>query len=494
MRLHRFHGGLRLPGHKAESTVRPLADGGLPARLAVPLAQHAGEPALACVAVGQRVRRGERIGQAQGERGAHVHAPAGGTVAAIEPRDVVVAGALRVAACVVIDVDATDDESTTLPPLDLATCDADALIRRVHDAGIVGLGGATFPTAVKLAHARRLLILNGAECEPWIACDEALLRARADDVVRGGLLLQRATGAQRVVLAIEDRMADALRAAADAIAAQGAAIELVAVPTIYPAGGERQLIEVVTGEQVSRGGLPRDIGVLVQNVGTAAACWRAASQGEPLLSRIVTVTGPGVAAPGNFEVVLGTPVAHLVALAGGYTEQAARLLAGGPMMGVALPHDDIPVGKGTNCVLVLGPGDVRETASTLPCIRCGDCAAVCPAQLLPQQLHLFLRAGDEPRALEHGLLDCIECGACDLACPSHLPLVQQFRDAKADVRQRAHERRFADVSRERYLARNARLARDAEARALALAAKAPSAADAMKAALERAKARKRGEE
>ena len=394
MQPRRFHGGLRLPAHKAESTARGIVPCPLPERLFVPLAQHAGEPAVACVAPGQRVRRGERIGEAQGERSAHVHAPASGIVLRAEDR-------------VVIEVDPSDASDHRLPPLDWESCAPADIVARIAEAGIVGLGGAAFPTAEKLAHPRRLLILNGAECEPWIACDDALLRERAHEVVQGGRVLARAVGAQRVLLAIEDRMAEALAAARSALG-DSVDIEIAVVPTIYPEGGERQLIEALTGEQVPAGGLPRDLGTIVHNVGTAAAAWRAVAHGETLVSRIVSVTGPGVASPCNYEVAFGTPIAHLVAQAGGYTEHAARLLIGGPMMGTALPDDGAPVDKRTNCVLVLGAGEVRRSASTVPCIRCGDCARACPASLLPQQLHLFLRAGDETRALEHGLMAFIE--------------------------------------------------------------------------------------
>jgi electron transport complex protein RnfC len=578
----RFHGGLRLPMHKAESTARGIARCSLPPRLYVSLAQHAGEPARACVVPGQRVRRGARIGEAQGERSAHVHAPASGLVVGVrrraggeparawvetreqgfppafsrtppsfprtwEPTDFEASGESldsrirgnderhghdvgrgddedrdfdqgrghdgkhdggksrghdegrdfdgngQDADTIVIEVDADDDCEVGLPPFDWQTCAPADLIARIADAGIVGLGGAAFPSAEKLAHPRRLLILNGAECEPWIACDDALLRERARDVLQGGRVLRRAVGAQRVLLAIEDRMDQALAAARAALDGSDD-IELAIVPTIYPEGGERQLIEALTGEQVPAGGLPRDLGVIVHNVGTAAAVWQAVAMGQALVSRIVSVTGPGVARPGNYEVAFGTPIAHLIEQAGGYTSQAARLVIGGPMMGVALPDDGAGIDKRSNCVLVLGQGEVRRGAPTLPCIRCGDCARACPASLLPQQLHFFLRSGDQTRALQHGLTACIECGCCDLVCPSRLPLAEQFRLGKQAVRERAHAAALADASRARFEARNARLAREAQERTLREAQHKPSASSAVQAALERAKARKRGEE
>lgn len=493
MRLHRFHGGLRLAGHKAESTAAPIRHCPLPAELVLPLAQHAGEAALACVVVGQRVRRGERIGEAQGERSAHVHAPASGAVRAIERRPLPHPSGLA-GDCIVLVPDGGADDLRLDPMPDWQRIEPETLRERIRAAGIVGLGGAAFPTAEKLGAARHTLILNGAECEPWIACDDALLRERADEVVLGGRVLRRAVGAERVLLAVEDNMPGARAAASAAIVAHGAdEIELVTVPTLYPEGGERQLIRVLTGLEVPSGGMPRDIGVIVQNVGTAAACWRAVDAGEPLLSRIVSVTGPGVNAPGSFEVALGTPIAHLIAQAGGYTNAAERLVLGGPMMGLALPHDDFPIVKASNCVLVLSAAQVQESAPELPCIRCGECSRVCPAQLMPQQLHWYIRAADFNRVRDHGLFDCIECGCCDLVCPSHIPLVQHYRWAKTELRQRDRAAQEADAARLRFEMRQARLTRDESEQAEQQAARQHSAAsaDAVQAALARARARKR---
>jgi electron transport complex protein RnfC len=494
MRLHRFHGGLRLDGHKAASTGSSIRACPLPSELVLPLLQHAGEAAQPCVGPGDRVRRGQRIADAQGERGADLHAPCAGHVHAIENRTLPF-GADVDGPCVVLVPDPQDAGAALLPPLDWREASPASLRERIRDAGIVGLGGAAFPTAEKLEHARELLILNGAECEPWIACDDALLRERAAEVVQGGRVLRRAVGATRVLLAIEDRMPEALAAAAQAIAMHGAGeIELAAVPTVYPVGGERQLIRVLTGIEVPSAGLPRDVGVIVQNVGTAAAAWRAVDAGEALVSRIVTVTGPGVVAPGNFEVAFGTPVSHLVAQAGGYTRDAARLLVGGPMMGIALPHDAVPIVKGSNCVLVLDAAQLRDPAPELPCIRCGDCASACPARLQPQQLLWHLRAGRLDRAVDAGLYDCIECGCCDLACPSHIPLVAQYRNAKSEHRARSHEATAAEAARLRFEARTARLAREAAEREAQPAERARNAAsvDAVQAALARARARKSG--
>ena len=491
MQLHSFPGGLRLPGHKAESRAGGLQAIPAPPVLRLALQQHAGPPSQPCVAPGDRVARGECVARADGEFSVDLHAPRAGRVQAIEPGDPSAPpgrqGAHLVLAC------EGGDAVAPWPALDPATAAPDALRERIRAAGLVGLGGAGFPTAEKLSVGRELLVLNGAECEPWISCDDALLRHHADEVVRGGRLMARIVGAPRVLLAVEDSMPEALAAARAACAAHGdGVVGAVAVPTIYPEGGERQLIRVLTGREVPRGGLPRDVGVIVQNVATARAAWRAVVHGEPLLERIVTLTGPGVARPGNFIVPLGTPVEWLVQQAGGYTPAARRLLLGGPMMGLALPHDGFAIGKPDNCVLVLGEADLRPAGDEMPCIRCGDCASACPARLLPQQLLWQVRADRLDDAQEQGLFDCIECGCCDLACPSHIPLTAHFRHGKSAVRLRAAEADRADAARARHESRLQRLQRESDEREQRLAERRAGAAsaDAVAAALERARARR----
>jgi Na+-translocating ferredoxin:NAD+ oxidoreductase subunit C len=479
----RFPGGLALDiGRHADTggAIRPCPP---PPRLAIPLSQHAGLPAEPCVQPGDRVLRGQCIGRAPQGLGAAVHASTSGTVLAIEPAAVAHLSGLP-QPCVLIEVDGLD-EGVRLPQLpDWRERPATELLQRLREAGVVGLGGATFPTDEKLAVVRQQLILNGAECEPWIGCDDALLRERAEEVLAGAELLARLCGAERIRIAVEDDMPAAAAALRTAIGSRD--IELSVLPARYPQGGERQLIQTLTGLEVPRGGLPRDIGVVVQNVATAAAAWRAVVHGEPLTARIVSLAGPGLMQPGNWEVRLGTPIEWLIAQAGGYRPEAARLILGGPLMGLALPHDGFHITKASNCVLVLDAASVADAQPELPCIRCGECSRVCPAGLLPQQLQLYARALDAPQLQSFGLFDCIECGCCDLVCPSHIPLVDWYRYAKAELRARGQAEAEAQAAKRRFEARAARLEREAAERAAQRAAKAVEP-DAVRAAIERAR-------
>ena len=463
--LGTLHGGLRLDAHKRASTRMPLQTIPVPERLVLPLDQHVGEPATPVVAPGDRVLRGQLIARQSGAIGAAVHASTSGTVVAIEPRPV----ARRhgdPAPCIVIE---SDGEDRAVPPATTASSAGDIggeqLAARILDGGIVGLGGAVFPTAAKLAEARSAgldtLILNGVECEPYLSCDDTLMRERADAIVAGGRLLLEALGIDTAYLAVESDKPEALDALADALGRSGdERFTLKQVPTIYPSGAEDQLVQLVANREVPSGGLPTDAGCLVQNVGTAAAVYDWIERGEPLISRITTVTGPGVAKPLNVLVRLGTPVADVIAFAGGYTDAARHLVIGGSMTGKSMSTDRVPVVKATNCILVLS--EARSSGPVRACIRCGECAAVCPIRLLPQQLHWFAAADDESALREHGLIDCIECGCCDLVCPSHLPLTTTFRTAKARIRELEDEKARARRARRRFEARRERLTREEE--------------------------------
>ena len=458
MSLHRIHGGLVLavpPHASASGAIRPCP---LPPRLYLPLVDERGALMHCRTAVGRRVRRGEPLALGADELATALPAPASGRIVAIEPRPVIRTDG-GTAPHLVLEPEA-GDEASSLPPLaDWRELDASVLRRRLAEAGLVGLGGAGFATAQKLARRAATLIVNGAECEPYITCDEALLRERAADVVAGAELLAHIAGAGDVGLALEDRLHEAAAAVRAAIGEHGA-IRLELVPTVYPQGGERQLIELLCAREVPGGGWPADIGIVVHNVATAAAAWRAVVHGEALTTRLVSLGGRGVNEPGVFEVRVGTPVEALVAAGGGYTPHAARLIVGGPLMGVALPDDQAALTRTSNAVLVLGAEDLRAPGPELPCIRCGDCADACPVRLQPQELLRLLRGGDDAGAAALGLADCIECGCCAVACPSQIPLVDGYRAAKSRLAATAAQRARADLARTRFVARGQRLARE----------------------------------
>jgi Na+-translocating ferredoxin:NAD+ oxidoreductase subunit C len=458
-----FPAGLVLDAHKQQACSSPIIELPRPAHVVLALDQGAGYSAEPVVAMGDTVAAGTRVARADHPFASAVHAPLAGVVVAMETRAAAVQGGRSF--CIVIEADGSDRiDDSVRPVADPDSLSPAALIQRIRDAGIAGLGGAGFPTATKLASARDLgahtLVLNGAECEPWICCDDALMRSAADDVVCGARILRRATDAVRCVIAIEDDKPAAIAAVTAAITRlRDDAVSLAVVPAVYPQGAERQLITTVAGVEVPSGGLPSDAGVVCQNVATAAAVARWATRGEPMLSRIVTVTGSGVAHPCNVRAPIGTPLAALVAAAGGYRGAPLRLVAGGSMTGRALPSDEVGLTKAMNCVLVATREDVgsRLGAAEMPCIRCGDCASACPVGLLPQQLlrAALVDAHDTLRRL--GLRDCIDCGLCDYVCPSQIPLADRFRDARRRMQEVEATTNKAAAARERHELRERRL-------------------------------------
>jgi electron transport complex protein RnfC len=458
-RMSRFDGGVSLPAHKLQSA--ELVAAPLGAEIVLPLHQHFGEPARPRVGPGQRVLRGDVVAEPEGYVSAAVHASTSGVVRAIEERPIPHPSNRR-APCIVIEPDGDDRAAEPSRSDDFRRLDPGEVRARVRAAGIVGLGGAAFPTSVKLtaraeSHVQSL-ILNGAECEPWISCDDTLMRARPERIVLGAQIMLHALQVNECLIAVEADKVDAANAIEAALGVAGdERLELVRVSPRYPEGGERQLIQALTGREVPHDGLPIDIGYVCQNVGTAVAV-ADALEGRALTSRIVSVTGPGVQTPRNVEARIGTSVAELVALCGGYTPGVERLLMGGPMMGFALATDAVPVVKATNCVLALTSTLVRTPGDERPCIRCNECSRACPARLQPQELYRHTRAGEFDQVQRLQVFDCIECGCCDFVCPSHLRLTESFRFAKAELWAEERDRQRRQVARLRYELRQTRQA------------------------------------
>ena len=459
--LWNFHGGIHPPQHKGLSTRHPITQAAIATELVIPLHQHIGQSAEPIVEIGAQVLKGQEIARAVGYVSASVHASSSGTVIAIEERPIPHPSGLS-APCIVIATDG-EDRWQTHPPAEshYTEMEPSHLRNLVRAAGIVGLGGAGFPTFIKLnptGKAIDTLILNGVECEPYITCDDMLMRERADEIIAGAKIMRHALHAHHVLIAIEDNKPQAIAAMQQA-SASAEGIEVVSVPTCYPQGGEKQLIKVLTSKEVPSNGLPFQIGIVVQNVATAYAIHRAINHCQPLVSRIVTITGDGIKEPRNLEVPIGTPIQHLINQCGGTTGDIERVIIGGPMMGFAMHGTTIPLIKTSNCILVTRKPD-QPPPLEMPCIRCGACAEVCPVELLPQQLYWHARAKELDKTQEYDLFDCIECGCCSYVCPSNIPLVHYYRFAKTEIWSQEREKEKADQARKRHEFRLIRIERE----------------------------------
>ncbi len=477
-RLWQFHGGIHVPDEKALSNGAPVEPSPCPPVLVLPLQQHIGAPASPVVKVGDRVLKGQLIAEPRGYVCAPVHASSSGTVVAIEDRPIPHPSGLS-APCMVIETDGLEEWADLLEPLiDYESLDPGVLRERIRNCGVVGLGGAAFPTGVKLNpgsdHPIHTLVVNGAECEPYITCDDLLMRERSGDILEGIRIVLHLLGARQCLVGIEDNKPEAIEAMRLARAESDLKdrVEVVVIPTLYPSGGERQLIKVLTGREVPSHGIPAQIGIVCQNVGTLAAVADAVLRGWPLIERYVTVTGRGVARPANLKVRIGTPANELIAQCGGLKGDLAKLVCGGPMMGFEITDTRIPIAKAANCLLALTPAEAPDPGPALPCIRCGRCADACPANLLPQQIYWNARAKDLDRVQDYNLFDCIECGCCAQVCPSHIPLVQYYRYAKTESWAREQDKRKAEQAKARHDAKLERQERQERERQAKLRSKA----------------------
>ena len=427
-----FFGGIHPKYNKEMSTGITFFKIITPKQVVLPMVQHIGVPCTPLVKVGDRVLRGTKIGDGEGLC-VPVHASVAGTVVAVEPRP---HPSGRMVMSVVIDNDFTDEAvEVTRCDNPLETLDDDTILHKIREAGLVGMGGAAFPGNVKAMSAMghiEYLIANACECEPYITADDSLLRSNPEQVLKGMALLKKVLKPDHVVLAVEDNKQEAILTLRKLIRSYPG-IELRVLPTRYPQGSEKQLIQSVTGRQVHSGKLPVNVGCAVFNVASFAAIFRAVYWGVPLTQRIVTVSGETVSLPQNFVVRLGTPFQDLIAAAGGLTDATERVVSGGPMMGVAQQDLSVPVVKATNAILCL-PHDENGAAENPVCLRCGKCVAVCPMGLQPLYMYRYALCGRTEELTRLHLMDCMECGSCAFTCPGKLPLVEQFRKGKALVR------------------------------------------------------------
>ncbi|HHA0035148.1 TPA: electron transport complex subunit RsxC [Yersinia enterocolitica] len=461
-----FDGGIHPPEMKLQSSRVPMRIATLPEQLIVPLQQHLGPEGELRVSTGERVLKGQPLTVGRG-RTVPVHAPTSGVITAIAPHTTAHPSGLA-ELCVHITPDGEDRWREQQPWADYSLHDKNDLLERIHQAGIAGLGGAGFPTASKLQgglNSVTTLIINAAECEPYITADDRLMQEHASEVVLGTQILMYLLQPQQVLMGIEDNKPEAIAALKQALRGQDK-IQLRVIPTKYPSGGAKQLTKILTGKEVPFGKHSSSIGVLMQNVGTVVAIKRAIIDDEPLIERVVTLTGDALSKPGNFWARIGTPVLHLLKLAGFTPQNQPMVIMGGPLMGFTLPSLDVPIVKISNCILAPTEAEMGLSEPEQSCIRCGLCVDACPAGLLPQQLYWFSRGEEHEKARNHNLFDCIECGACAYVCPSNIPLVQYYRQEKAEIRTLDQEAERAAQAKARFEAKQARLQREKLAREL----------------------------
>lgn len=460
--LATFNGGLHPSEHKYLSTSTGISTLEQCKQYIIPLQQHIGAISQPLVKPGDKVLKGQMLAQPGEMISAAIHSPVSGLVTDIKPHEIPHISGLT-DLCFFIENDFKNEWIERQPIGDEYNQSTSSTLRKIiRDAGIVGLGGATFPAAVKQTEVNvNTLILNGVECEPYITCDDVLMRERAEQVLSGAEIISHIIKARQCIIAIEDNKPEAIKAIGQVIKKDGTGFfQIKVIPTVYPSGSEKQLIKIITGKEVPEGRYPAELGVLCHNVATAYAVHRAINCAEPLISRICTITGHGIKHPQNIEVLIGTPIQSCIEHCGGYTDNSDELIMGGPMMGFSLNTDTLPVVKATNCLLATAYKAELETVTKkrqhLPCIRCGRCVDVCPVRLLPQQLYWYASSKNIDRLKQHHLFDCIECGCCAYVCPSNIPLVQYYRFAKTTIHQQQREHKASDIARQRHEANQAR--------------------------------------
>jgi electron transport complex protein RnfC len=493
-----FPGGIHPTENKQQSVKSKIGHAHCPAELIVPVKQHIGKPGDLLVKVGDLVKKGQPLTHYSSTFMLPVHAPTSGLIKAIEDRPSAHPSAISELS-IVIESDGLDSTVQANPVTDYSTLSSESVIDIIRDAGIAGLGGAGFPTAKKVQSglARTdILIINGAECEPYITADDSLMREYADSIIDGISVLEHILKPKLTIVAIEDNKPKAIEAMS--LAAKQKDIVIRAIPTKYPSGGEKQLIKILTNQEVPVGGIPADLGIVVHNVGSIYAIKQAVIDGLPLTERVVTLTGQAFPKPQNVWVKIGTPIQSLLDQYGYQTKKGNKIILGGPMMGYTLPHAHIPVTKTVNCVLAPKKRELLIDQTELACIRCGECAEVCPVSLLPQEMQWYAKDHDLDKCEEFNIKDCIECGACAYVCPSNIPLVHYYRQAKTEIKVRNAEAQAAERAKIRFEERNLRLERDkaereakfqkaAEARKNKMAES--NGDDAIAAAIERVKAK-----
>ncbi|PLT25565.1 electron transport complex subunit RsxC [Pseudoalteromonas sp. MelDa3] len=459
-----FPGGIHPPQQKSLSNSASITRLPLPDKLIVALKQHIGANGKLLVEKGQHVLKGQPLTAPAANWSVPVHAPSSGVVTDIAPMPSAHPSALPELS-VIIEPDGKDEWVALNKNKNPAELSHDELINIIHQAGISGMGGAGFPTYVKADTKQPIefLIVNAVECEPYITADDVLMREHAKEVIQGIEIMQQLLNPTLCIVGIEDNKPEAIAAMKQA-AEHNSKIIIQTVPTIYPSGGEKQLIKLLTNREVPSIGIPADIGILVHNTGTLFAVQQAVYEGKPLIERIVTVTGNTIHKPGNVWALLGTEIKHLLDCQGFSPVPQQSVVMGGPMMGFTLPTVRIGIVKTTNCILAPDHKELAEPGPEKACIRCSACADACPASLLPQQLQWFAKSKEYDKLQEHNLFDCIECGACAYVCPSEIPLVQYYRVAKVEIKEQQADKIKADRAKERFDARKERLDREQEER------------------------------